>query len=31
MADFYLLTWVGQKPMKNSYILLGQIATVYYE
>lgn len=31
MVDFYLLTWVGQKPMKNSYILLGQIATVYYE
>lgn len=30
MVDFYLLTWVGQKPMKNSYILLGQIATVYY-
>jgi quinol-cytochrome oxidoreductase complex cytochrome b subunit len=31
MADFYLLTWVGQKPMRDCYILLGQIATVYYE
>lgn len=30
MTDFFLLSWVGQKPMKNSYILLGQVATVYY-
>lgn len=30
ISDFILLTWVGQKPMKTSYILLGQIATVYY-
>ena len=30
MVDFYLLTWVGQKPMKKYFIFLGQVATVYY-
>ena len=30
LADFILLTWVGQKPVKDSYILLGQICTLYY-
>lgn len=30
LADFILLTWVGQKPVKDSYILLGQIGTLYY-
>ena len=30
IADFVILTWVGQKPVKDTYILVGQIATVYY-
>jgi quinol-cytochrome oxidoreductase complex cytochrome b subunit len=30
IADFILLIWVGQKPVKDSYILLGQICTLYY-
>lgn len=30
VADFIILTWVGQKPIKNTYILIGQLATVYY-
>lgn len=30
LADFIILTWVGQKPVRNSFILLGQIATLYY-
>ena len=30
LADFILLTWVGQKPVKDSFILLGQICTLYY-
>lgn len=30
IADFLILTWVGQKPVRNSFILLGQIATFYY-
>jgi ubiquinol-cytochrome c reductase cytochrome b subunit len=30
IADFFILTWVGQKPVRNSFILLGQIATFYY-
>jgi ubiquinol-cytochrome c reductase cytochrome b subunit len=29
-ADFILLTWVGQKPVKDTFILVGQIATIYY-
>lgn len=31
IVDLYLLTWIGQKPMKNTFILGGQIATAYYE
>jgi quinol-cytochrome oxidoreductase complex cytochrome b subunit len=30
VTDFILLTWVGQKPIKNTYILIGQLATGYY-
>jgi len=30
IVDFLLLGWVGQKPVKDSFVLVGQIATVYY-
>jgi ubiquinol-cytochrome c reductase cytochrome b/c1 subunit len=30
VADFFLLMWIGQMPMRNSYILLGRYATAYY-
>lgn len=30
IADVVILTWVGQKPVRDSFIFLGQIATVYY-
>ena len=30
IADFIILTWVGQKPVRDNFILLGQIATLYY-
>ena len=30
IADFIILGWIGQKPVKDIYILVGQIATVYY-
>jgi quinol-cytochrome oxidoreductase complex cytochrome b subunit len=30
IADFAILMWVGQKPVKDVFILTGQIATVYY-
>jgi ubiquinol-cytochrome c reductase cytochrome b subunit len=30
LADFVILTWVGQKPVKDYFILTGQIATAYY-
>jgi ubiquinol-cytochrome c reductase cytochrome b subunit len=30
VTDFIILTWVGQKPIKNTYIFLGQCATIYY-
>jgi ubiquinol-cytochrome c reductase cytochrome b subunit len=30
VADFIILGWVGQKPVENIYILIGQVATVYY-
>jgi len=30
VTDFIILTWVGQKPIKNTYILIGQVATFYY-
>jgi ubiquinol-cytochrome c reductase cytochrome b subunit len=30
IADFVILTWVGQKPVRDTYVLVGQIATAYY-
>ena len=30
IVDFIVLTWVGQKPVKDVFILVGQVATVYY-
>lgn len=30
IADFVILTWVGQKPVRDTFILVGQVATVYY-
>ena len=30
LADFVILTWVGQKPVKNTFVAVGQIATSYY-
>jgi len=30
IVDFVILTWVGQKPVKDYFILTGQIATFYY-
>lgn len=30
VTDFIILTWVGQKPVRDVYVLLGQIATFYY-
>ena len=30
VADFILLGWVGSKPVKDVYVYIGQICTVYY-
>lgn len=30
LADFVILTWIGQKPVKDTFVFIGQIATVYY-
>jgi len=30
VADFLILGWAGQKPVKDTYILVAQIATGYY-
>lgn len=30
VADFVILTWIGEKPVKNTYIFAGQVATTYY-
>lgn len=30
VTDFVSLTWLGQKPTRDTFILAGQIATVYY-
>jgi quinol-cytochrome oxidoreductase complex cytochrome b subunit len=30
VADFILLTWVGQKPVRDTFIYAGQVLTVYY-
>ena len=30
VADFLILGWIGQKPVKDIYVFVGQVATVYY-
>jgi len=30
IGDFFILTWVGQKPVRDNFIFLGQLATFYY-
>ena len=30
IADYIILTWIGQMPVKPTYIFAGQVATVYY-
>ena len=30
VADFLILGWIGQKPVKSIFVIVGQIATVYY-
>jgi ubiquinol-cytochrome c reductase cytochrome b subunit len=30
VSDFFLLMWIGQKPVENIYTLAGQVLTVYY-
>jgi len=30
VSDFLILGWIGQMPVKSVYVLVGQIATVYY-
>ena len=30
VADFLILGWVGQKPVKDIYVFVGQVGTVYY-
>ena len=30
VADFLLLGWIGQKPVKDIYVVVGQAATLFY-
>ena len=30
VVDFLLLGWIGQKPVKDIYVLIGQGATAFY-
>jgi ubiquinol-cytochrome c reductase cytochrome b subunit len=30
VADYIILTWIGQMPVRNAFIFVGQIATGYY-
>ena len=30
VSDFLILGWVGQKPVKDTYVFVGQVATFYY-
>ena len=30
VADFIILGWVGQKPVKETFVIIGQIATLFY-
>mgnify|MGYP000981533990 CR=1 FL=1 len=30
VADFLILGWIGQMPVKNIFVIVGQVATAYY-
>jgi ubiquinol-cytochrome c reductase cytochrome b subunit len=30
ISDFIILTWIGQKPVRDTFIYVGQVATAYY-
>ena len=30
VADFLILGWIGQKPVKTTFVIAGQVATAYY-
>jgi len=30
IGDCFLLTWIGQEPVEQPYILIGQLATVWF-
>jgi ubiquinol-cytochrome c reductase cytochrome b subunit len=30
VVDFLLLGWIGQKPVKDIYVIVGQGATIFY-
>jgi len=30
VADYIILTWIGQMPVRTAYIFVGQVATFYY-
>ena len=30
IADYIILTWVGQMSVRTAFIFVGQVATVYY-
>ena len=30
VADYIILTWIGQMPVRNAFIFVGQVATLYY-
>nr|YP_011015313.1 cytochrome b [Stegophiura sladeni]UFQ25376.1 cytochrome b [Stegophiura sladeni] len=30
VGDFYILTWIGSQPVEYPFIVLGQIASIYY-
>lgn len=30
VGNFFILGWIGQKPVKDTFVFVGQIATIYY-
>ena len=30
IADYIILNWIGQMPVRNAFIFVGQVATFYY-
>ena len=30
IADYIILTWIGQMPVRHAFIFVGQVATFYY-